>query len=140
MGFLRTLFGGGGLAAVGSAAKDIQDVFTTSDRERLEQYEAETRRIQTEQASRMGQIRTNQAEARQHGFFTKWRPGAGWVCVIAMAYHYLLYPIVGPFVLEFTGVQLTEINWQELSVVLMGLLGMGGIRTIEKVKNVARSG
>ena len=142
MSWLSSIVGGGigdTVKALGEGAKDIQDVFTTSDREKLQQFEAETRRIQAERADRQGQIDINVAEARHPSMFVAgWRPMCGWVCALAMLYHFLLFPLFGDLLRTATGMALGDLAWQELSVVLLGMLGMGGIRTVEKVRGVAR--
>ena len=142
MSWLGKLVGGGVgevAGALGTAAKDIEDVFTTSDREQLSQYEAETERLKVQAAATQGQLAVNKVEARHSSVFVAgWRPGVGWICAAAMAYHFIAYPIFGPFVEKFTGTALVDLAWQELSVVLMGMLGFGGLRAFEKVKGVAR--
>ena len=141
MSWLSNIVGGGigeTAAAIGSAAKDIQDVFSVSDREQLAQYEAETRRIEAERADRQGQIDINVAEAQHPSMFVAgWRPLVGWTCGAAMLYHFILFPLFGKAIEQF-GYPLVDLNWEELSVVLLGMLGMGGIRTFEKVKGVSR--
>lgn len=143
MSWLGSLLGGGVgevATAVGSAAKDIEDVFTTSDREKLEQYRAETDRLEVEQANELAQVRVNQTEARHHSVFVAgWRPFIGWVCGAAMVFHFLIQPMFGEAIEKYAGYPLADLNWQELSVVLMGLLGLGGLRTFEKAKGIARS-
>ena len=141
MSWLSRIVGGGigqTLGAVGDAAKDIEDVFSTSDREALAQYQAETDRMRVAQAASQGQLAVNQAEARHRSMFVAgWRPACGWVCAAAMAYHFLVFPLAGPYIEGFTGVALIDLDWPELSVVLLGMLGFGGIRSLEKVKGVS---
>ena len=141
MSWLSNIVGGGigaTAAAIGSAAKDIQDVFTTSDREELAQFEAETRRIEAEQADRQGQLDINVAEAQHPSVFVAgWRSFIGWTCGVAMVYHFILFPIFGAAI-EKLGYPLIDLNWEELSVILMGLLGLGGLRTYEKKQGIAR--
>ena len=81
------------------------------------------------------QNRINEAEARSPNLFVAgWRPVVGWVCGVAFAYHYVLQPIM-VFGLANAGreVELPGFDMEELSTVLMGLLGLGSLRTIEKV-------
>ena len=140
MSWLGSIFGGGiseTASAIGSAAKDIEDVFTTSDREKLGQYQAETQRMEVQQRTDMGQIAVNREEARHHSIFVAgWRPWCGWVCGIAMAYHFIFFPLFGAWVAQL-GYPLIDLNWQELSVVLMGMLGFGTLRSYEKAKGIA---
>ncbi len=72
-------------------------------------------------------------------FVAGWRPFIGWVCGIAFAYHFVLQPFLA-FVMLNSGhaARLPAFDMQTLSSVLMGMLGLGGLRTIEKIKNVSR--
>lgn len=85
------------------------------------------------------QTAINQQEAANPNLFVSgWRPFIGWVCGIAFAYHFILQPLLA-FALANAGqlVFLPEFDMQELSTVLMGILGLGGLRTIEKVRKAA---
>lgn len=96
-----------------------------------------------------GQLEINKMEAQHGGLFKGgWRPFVGWVCGFALAYKFLLYPFIVsviqivayyagavPFPLDI----LPVIDWSELSVILMGMLGLGGMRTYEKRKTQAGS-
>lgn len=68
-------------------------------------------------------------------FVSGWRPFIGWVCGVAFAYHFVLQPLLA-FIIDNSGGQtkLPEFEMQELSTVLMGILGLGGLRTIEKMR------
>jgi hypothetical protein len=82
------------------------------------------------------QSNINQQEAQSPLLFVSgWRPFIGWVCGVAFAYHFVLQPLLA-FILSNAGktVILPNFDMQELSTVLMGMLGLGGLRTIEKVK------
>ena len=72
-------------------------------------------------------------------FVSGWRPFIGWVCGVAFAYHFVAQPLLA-FILSNTGhaVILPAFNMDELSTVLMGLLGLGGLRTIEKIRTPAK--
>ena len=90
----------------------------------------------------MGQIETNKIEAEHGGLFKGgWRPAVGWVCAAAMAYTFILNPLIVSAVqitAHFTGAKLfpleflPDLGWQDLSPVLIGMLGLGGLRTFEK--------
>jgi len=85
-----------------------------------------------------GQLEINKQEAAHTRLFVAgWRPFIGWVCGTSFAYHYILQPFM-VFVIVNTGhkVELPEFQMNELTTVLMGLLGLGSLRTIEKVKKI----
>ena len=72
-----------------------------------------------------------------------WRPGAGWICVLALGYNYLIRPLLpwGLAVIPtFWGGQpriipeLPALDTGELLALLVPMLGLGGMRTFEKVR------
>lgn len=87
----------------------------------------------------LGQIEVNRAEATTDMFRGGWRPAVGWVCVIGLAYQFILQPVL-PWVVALFGAQvppLPAIDNETLMVLLTGMLGLGGLRTIERVKGKA---
>ena len=93
------------------------------------------------------QLEVNKAEAAHKSLFVAgWRPAVGWVCVLGMAGNFLLIPMAN-FVLNLRGVidaatgaivQIPLIDTATMMPVLMGMLGLGVMRTFEKTKGVAR--
>lgn len=90
----------------------------------------------------MGQIEINKVEAGHKSIFVAgWRPFVGWVCGIALAYNFVVRPI-GMYAAFLAGVDLDgapELDITELLTVLGGMLGLGALRTGEKIKGVASS-
>ena len=81
-----------------------------------------------------GQLDINKTEATNPSMLTSgWRPAIGWVCALAMCYQYLVRPFITAFYPALTFPGLDENLWQ----LMMGMLGLGGLRTFEKVNNVA---
>ena len=94
--------------------------------------------------SNMAQVDVNKTEAQHRSVFVAgWRPFIGWVCGVALAYHFILYPIV-VFILAsfptetFTIDQLPKFDMDSLMTVLLGMLGLGGLRTFEKSKGLTK--
>ena len=89
----------------------------------------------------MGQIEINKAEASHRSVFVAgWRPFVGWTCGGALAWHFVLAPLT-IFVCTYAGVELPELptfDMSSLLTVLMGMLGLGGLRTFEKAKGLAK--
>lgn len=87
------------------------------------------------------QAEINIEEAKSSNWFiSSWRPGVAWVCVAAFTWAYVLQPIV-VFIVVATGhplVGLPEMNMGEMMPVLLGLLGLSGLRSFEKTKGVAK--
>ena len=85
------------------------------------------------------QIEVNKIEAGSSSLFKSgWRPFVGWVCAFALSYHFVLQPMMA-FGLTAAGysIVLPEFDMTTLTTVLMGLLGLGGMRSFEKVKRSA---
>ncbi len=89
----------------------------------------------------LAQIEVNKAEAASSSVFKGgWRPFIGWVCGTAFAYHFVLQPLL-VFIIAVYGLQvpdLPEFDMASLMTVLGGMLGLGGLRTFEKAKGVAK--
>jgi len=85
------------------------------------------------------QIEVNKVEAGSSNLFVSgWRPFVGWTCGVALCYHFVLQPFL-MFILSSTGnpMELPTFDMTTLTTVLMGMLGLGGLRTYEKVKRSA---
>lgn len=86
-----------------------------------------------------GQIATNQAEASNPSIFVSgWRPFIGWACGSAYVWNWIGLPIakaIGSLVGH--PLDLTPADLSEMMPVLLGMLGLGTLRTVEKVNRVA---
>jgi hypothetical protein len=88
----------------------------------------------------VAQIELNKVEAAHKSMFVAgWRPAVGWVCALAMLLNFILIPFIN-LGLEFAGLdlQLDLIDMETMMPVLFGMLGLGGMRTAEKLKGVQR--
>ncbi len=88
-----------------------------------------------------GQMEVNRAEAGHASIFVAgWRPFVGWVCGIALGYHFIAQPFAN-WIAFLAGVDLDgmpALEMGDLMTVLLGMLGIGGMRTYEKRAGVAR--
>lgn len=87
-----------------------------------------------------GQLQVNQAEAGSSSVFVAgWRPFIGWVCGSACAWNWIGLPVTKACLLLAGGPLLTlaPAELGEMLPVLMGMLGLGALRTAEKIKGVA---
>jgi len=85
------------------------------------------------------QIEVNKIEAGSTNLFVSgWRPFVGWTCGIALCYHFVLQPFL-VFLLYSFGYQvdLPVFDMTTLTTILLGMLGLGGMRSFEKVKKSA---
>jgi len=93
---------------------------------------------QLEQAINLGQIEVNKAEASNPNLFVAgWRPFIGWVGGVALAYTYIVAP-TAVWIAELNGAvaKLPTIDTGVLFNLILAMLGFGGLRTYEKIKNV----
>ena len=80
-----------------------------------------------------GQLDVNKTEAAHKSLFVAgWRPSIGWVCSLGLLYNTIIANILGIWV------NLPEIDTTLLVPVMMGMLGLGAMRSYEKVNSVAR--
>ena len=87
------------------------------------------------------QIAVNEREASHQSLFVSgWRPAVGWICCIGLGCNYLFIPVAN-FVLVVSGSDITvpALDLSEMMPVLLGMLGLGGLRSWEKTRGVARS-
>ena len=86
------------------------------------------------------QIEVNKQEAAHRNVFVAgWRPFIGWTCGAAFCYHFVIQPLL-IFVLAANGIalDLPSFDMGALMTVLTGMLGLGGLRTFEKMKGAAK--
>ena len=86
----------------------------------------------------LAQIQTNQAEAQSDNIFKSgWRPSIGWVCSIAFSLHFVFFPILNWFLILFHQPLISiPFDMNTLMYALGGLLGLGTMRTVEKMNGV----
>lgn len=109
---------------------------------RLWPDKSETERAQMAAALTIvqGQLDANRVEAASPSAFTSgWRPAIGWVCGAALAMQYIARPLVA-WVGIVAGHPLPELPGidDNLWELMLWLLGLGGLRTFEKTRGVAR--
>ena len=85
----------------------------------------------------MGQIEINKEEAKHRSLFVAgWRPFLGWGLSFAMIWHFVLAPVT-MFAFAYAGAPAPELpvfDMDSLLTVLLGMLGLGSLRTFEKIK------
>lgn len=124
---------GGAIDALGN----VLDRLFTSDDERLTREEALTRLAQ---APHLAQIELNKIEAAHASVFVAgWRPFIGWVCGVALAWHFIGYDFFCWLALA-AGLPAPPIlaGTEELISVVVSLLGLGLLRTVEKARGLSK--
>lgn len=109
----------------------------TRDAAKLELFKAQQqgllKEIEAELEAAKAQAAINIEEAKSTSLFVSgWRPFIGWICGSGLAYQFLIYPILVAF-----EPKIVQLDMGTLLTLLMGMLGLGAMRTAEKFKNVA---
>lgn len=131
MGFFSSLFGGS-IAQPIEAIGNVLDKVTTTDAERA-QAEAVLEKLRQHPAEL--QVELNKVEAQHPSVFVAgWRPAIGWVCAIGLFYDLVFRPISVGF-----GLNMPDLNDATLTTLIFSMLGLGTLRTVEKIKDKARN-
>jgi hypothetical protein len=77
----------------------------------------------------LAQIKVNEAEAKGNWFQSSWRPATAWVCVLGFLVNFLVSPLCAGF-----GIIIPQADTATMLPVLMGMLGLAGMRTAERLK------
>ena len=123
-----------GIGAVADLATSIVDKIWP------DKSEQERAQIAAAVAVVQGQLDINNAEASNPSMWTSgWRPAVGWVCALALCYQFVARPLI-QFGFSAAGVELQTMPGidENLWELLAGMLGLGSLRSFEKVKRVAR--
>ena len=86
------------------------------------------------------QLEINKTEAQHNSLFVSgWRPAVGWTCCLGMAANFLIIPMTNfALALASSNITIPLIDLETMLPVLLGMLGLGGMRSYEKSKGVAR--
>jgi len=92
------------------------------------------------QEAMIAQLEVNKTEAAHKSLFVAgWRPFIGWVCGLGFFSNFIVIPVAN-FVLQLLSnpIVIPMIDTSQMMPVLMGMLGLGAMRTVEKVQKVSR--
>ena len=147
MGWLNALLTGGD--AVKVIGDTVENLFTNNDeREKaLETYKAkiayELDIARLEAGVMSGQVEINKVEASSPSLFVAgWRPAVGWVCAISLFVYFVPYCLAAVFIWAWqcytshTLVPRPDLGIADLIALLTGMLGLGTMRTFDKIKGV----
>jgi hypothetical protein len=145
MALLESLAEGGAkgiLEGIGSAAVSIREAITgEAVLDPNKKAELLEKTLEIENSTTLAQIAVNQAEASSPSIFKGgWRPAVGWCCVFALFFEFLLRPLLPWSFGFFTKVPpppLPSLDTGMLFNLMFGMLGLGGLRTVEKIKGVS---
>lgn len=109
------------------------------DKDAREKAQAELLKASQDQEFQrdMAQVELNKEEAKTDPFRGGWRPFVGWTCGVAFAMHFVLFPVANFFLASMGYEQITvAFDMETLLTVLLGMLGLGGLRTVEKWRGI----
>lgn len=126
---------------------DLVDSLFTSDEERMA---AKLKLMELEKSGQLAQIAVNAEEAKHASLFVAgWRPFIGWVCGLSFAWTFLaspmltysLYVLSAVFGVDMPSVlsSLPVVDLSNMMPVLLGMLGLGAMRTYERSTGVERN-
>jgi len=118
-------------ALIGPVSGLLDKVIPDADERNRLAHEIATMGERHAQDLAMAQIEVNKADAKGNWFQSSWRPATAWVCVIGFLVNFLISPLAAPF-----GIIVPQADTSTMLPVLMGMLGLGGLRSFEKVKKV----
>lgn len=123
-GLLAKLLGlnGNGQSSLGEFAKDIREAIKGKE-------------IDPEKMMDLVKVQSeiNKMEAQHRSVFVAgWRPFIGWICGLALAYNFIIRDVIA---WVSPGVMPPAIQMDQLITILLGMLGLGGLRTFEKIKD-----
>lgn len=128
-----------GIGEIANAVGGIVNKFLPDkSQEEKDALTRELAQLQFDQAVIQSQTDTNKAEAVNASVFVAgWRPFVGWVCGFAFAWAFVVGPLLS-YTAKLMGatVDLPALDLSQLSPVLMGMLGLGAMRTVEKVNGI----
>lgn len=111
-----------GESSLGTFAKDLREAIKGKE-------------IDPEKALELIKIQNevNKIEAQHRSIFVAgWRPFIGWVCGVALLYNFILRDIIAWL---SPNIMPPALQMEHLLTVLLGMLGLGGLRTYEKLKD-----
>lgn len=132
MSWLSSIVGGGLVSAAEGVAGIVDRFVETDDEKKAAEI------IKAKLLMRPGEVQAelNKIEAGHRSIFVAgWRPFIGWVCGVALAYNFIVRDLLAWVILN-TGATASpppELAMEHLMTILLGMLGLGGMRTLEKM-------
>ena len=120
-------------ALIGPVTGLLDQFIEDKDQKARLAHELSTMADQHAQSIALAQIEVNKADAKGNWFQSSWRPATGWVCVLGFMVNFLISPLCAGF-----GIDIPQADTSTMLPVLMGMLGLGSMRSYERVKKVGK--
>ena len=128
-------------ALIGPVASLLDKFIEDKDQKAKLAHEISTMATRHAQELAKGQLEINKVEAQHRSMFVAgWRPFLGWGLSFAMIWHFVLVPLI-TFICAFAGADIPDLpffDMESLMTVLLGMLGLGGLRSFEKAKGLTK--
>jgi hypothetical protein len=128
-------------ALIGPATELIGKFVEDKDQKNKLAHEIATMAERHAQELAKGQLAINAEEAKSRNVFVAgWRPFIGWTCGIALLAHFLIFPSAD-VVTAYMGIEpvaYPAFDMDSLMTILLGMLGLGGMRSFEKAKGLTK--
>ncbi len=118
-------------ALIGPATKLIGKFVRDKDKTAQLSHEISTMAEKHAQELALAQIKLNTEEAKGNWFQSSWRPLVGWICALSLAINFMVAPICAGF-----GITVPQADMSIMMPLLLGMLGIGGLRSLDKIKKV----
>tara|TARA_Y100001938_G_scaffold138422_1_gene203890 strand:- start:12443 stop:12850 length:408 start_codon:yes stop_codon:yes gene_type:complete len=123
-------------SVIGVAGKVLDKFVEDKDLRKKLDHELKTQLVSLD----LAQAQANIEQAKHPSLFVSGaRPAIMWICAFALAWQFIIAPIASwGFAIWYPVIELPALDTQALMTLLMSLLGLGGMRSFEKMKGVAR--
>ena len=128
-------------ALIGPATEIIGKFIEDKDQKNKLAHEIATMAEKHAQELAKGQMAINAEEAKHRNIFVAgWRPFIGWTCGLALFAHFILFPSADLITayLGYDAVSYPAFDMDSLMTILLGMLGLGGMRSFEKYKKLTK--
>ena len=122
-------------ALIGPATKLIGKFVRDKDKAAQLSHDIATMAEKHAQELALAQIKLNTEEAKGNWFQSSWRPLVGWICAVSLGINFMVAPICAGF-----GINIPQADMTVMMPLLLGMLGIGGLRSLDKIKKVDTKG
>lgn len=133
-----------GLGSIVEGVGKVADDLFTSDEEKLkialEEKQIEAKLVES-------QLEVNKVEAAHDSMFVAgWRPAIGWIGAVALAYQFVVYPMMtwgwstaqAKGYIDIATNPPPVLDADVLFALISGMLGIAGLRSFDKMKGTAK--
>ncbi len=121
-------------ALIGPVASLLDKFIPDADTKQKLAYDIATLAERQAHEIAIAQIEVNKEDAKGNWFQAGWRPACAWVCVAGFTVNFLISPLADPF-----GIMIPQADINTMMPVLLGMLGLAGARSFERVKKVGKN-